>query len=81
MIGNIIWFTGYYEERDKDNPFFFLWIAAAIINSFYGYIWDVKIDWGLFDKSAGENKYLREEIVYTPGVSNERCILLIASRH
>lgn len=22
------------------------------------------MDWGLFDKNAGENKFLREEIVY-----------------
>ena len=34
----------------------------------------MKIDWGLFDKSAGENKYLREEIVYTPAVSSRESI-------
>lgn len=28
------------------------------------------MDWGLFDKSAGENKFLREEIVYSSTVSN-----------
>lgn len=27
------------------------------------------MDWGLFDKSAGENKFLREEIVYSSTVS------------
>lgn len=26
------------------------------------------MDWGLFDKKAGENKYLREEIVYSSKV-------------
>jgi hypothetical protein len=27
------------------------------------------MDWGLFDKSAGENKFLREETVYSSTVS------------
>lgn len=26
------------------------------------------MDWGLFDKNAGENKFLREEIVYSSKV-------------
>ena len=30
----------------------------------YAYIWDIKMDWGLFDKNSGENKFLREEVVY-----------------
>jgi len=28
------------------------------------------MDWGLFDKKAGDNKYLREEIVYSSTVSS-----------
>jgi hypothetical protein len=28
------------------------------------------MDWGLFDKKAGDNKYLREEIVYSSTVSD-----------
>ena len=27
------------------------------------------MDWGFFDKNAGENKYLREVIVYSSKVS------------
>jgi len=27
------------------------------------------MDWGLFDKNAGDNRYLREEIVYSRKVS------------
>ncbi|KAJ8969768.1 hypothetical protein NQ314_001605 [Rhamnusium bicolor] len=34
-------------------------------NSSYSYTWDIKMDWGLLDKSAGENTFLREEIVYS----------------
>ncbi|CAH2013372.1 unnamed protein product [Acanthoscelides obtectus] len=48
-----------------DNPYVFLWIVAQIISSSYAYTWDIKMDWGLLDKSAGENKFLREEIVYS----------------
>ncbi|XP_044731655.1 xenotropic and polytropic retrovirus receptor 1 isoform X2 [Chrysoperla carnea] len=48
-----------------DNPFLYCWLVASTIGSLYAYTWDIKMDWGLFDKSAGENKYLREEIVYS----------------
>ncbi|XP_006819156.1 solute carrier family 53 member 1-like [Saccoglossus kowalevskii] len=48
----------------QDNPFFYLWIGSAVISSSYALTWDIKMDWGLLDKNAGENKFLREEIVY-----------------
>lgn len=44
--------------------FFYLLIACRIINSCYTLLWDLKMDWGLFDRKAGENTLLREEIVY-----------------
>jgi len=44
-------------------------VLASIVSSLYAYTWDIKMDWGLFDKSAGENKFLREEIVYSSTVS------------
>jgi hypothetical protein len=53
-----------YTDQSQ-NPFLFLFIIASIISSCYAYTWDIKMDWGLFDKSAGENKFLREEIVYS----------------
>lgn len=53
-----------------------MWIGASIISSCYAYTWDIKMDWGLFDKSAGENKFLREEIVYSSTVST---VMFIAS--
>ena len=46
------------------NPFLYFWILASLISSCYSFYWDVKMDWGLFDPNCGENKYLREEIVY-----------------
>lgn len=51
-----------------ENPYVFLWIIAQIVSSSYAYTWDIKMDWGLLDKSAGENTFLREEIVYSSTV-------------
>ena len=50
---------------DSYNPFFYLWIVFSVFSSLYAYTWDIKMDWGLMDKNAGENKFLREEIVYS----------------
>ncbi|XP_030756041.1 xenotropic and polytropic retrovirus receptor 1 homolog isoform X2 [Sitophilus oryzae] len=54
-----------YPQEDKLSPFLYLWIGASIISTCYAYTWDIKLDWGLFDPKAGDNKFLREEIVYT----------------
>lgn len=54
-----------YLENPMDNPYLYMWIISSIISSCYAYTWDIKMDWGLFDKSAGENQFLREEIVYS----------------
>ncbi|XP_074035051.1 P[[i]]-sensitive XPR1 orthologue isoform X3 [Leptinotarsa decemlineata] len=48
-----------------ENLFFYSWITASLISSCYAYTWDIKLDWGLFDSKAGDNKFLREEIVYS----------------
>jgi hypothetical protein len=56
-------------EDSLDNPYLYLWVLASIVSSCYAYTWDIKMDWGLFDKSAGENKFLREETVYSSTVS------------
>ncbi|KAH3708750.1 hypothetical protein DPMN_068209, partial [Dreissena polymorpha] len=52
------------EEHRQSHVFFYLWIVAAVFSSCYTLTWDLKMDWGLFDANAGENKLLREEIVY-----------------
>ncbi|KAG4072934.1 hypothetical protein HA402_006614 [Bradysia odoriphaga] len=52
-------------ENTFDNPFTILWILSSVISSCYAYTWDIKMDWGLFDKNANENRFLREEIVYS----------------
>ena len=42
-----------------------LWFISKFVGTWYKLYWDVKMDWGFFDKNAGENKYLREVIVYS----------------
>ncbi|CAL8254432.1 unnamed protein product [Merluccius merluccius] len=51
------------EHADADT-FFYLLIVFSTISSLYTLIWDLRMDWGLFDRGAGENTFLREEIVY-----------------
>ncbi|XP_040570423.1 solute carrier family 53 member 1 [Lepeophtheirus salmonis] len=50
---------------DSNGPFFYMWIVSSVCSSLYAYTWDIKMDWGLFDSNAGENRYLREEVVYS----------------
>ncbi|XP_024877250.1 xenotropic and polytropic retrovirus receptor 1-like isoform X4 [Temnothorax curvispinosus] len=54
-----------YYPLSTENPYFYLWLTVSVVSSCFTYTWDVKLDWGLFDNSAGENKFLREEIVYS----------------
>ncbi|KAF7265347.1 hypothetical protein GWI33_021236 [Rhynchophorus ferrugineus] len=59
---------GYYKgdyTSVLDNPYYIMWVLAQLVSSTYAYIWDIKMDWGLLDKNAGENRFLREEIVYS----------------
>ncbi|ERE73658.1 putative xenotropic and polytropic retrovirus receptor 1 like protein [Cricetulus griseus] len=55
-----------HKERQHSDTmvFLYLWVVFCAISSCYTLIWDLKMDWGLFDKNAGENTFLREEIVY-----------------
>ncbi|KAM5148379.1 solute carrier family 53 member 1 [Mantella aurantiaca] len=65
----MVTFAALYQTHKVQNHsdaqvFFYLWIVSYVISSLYTLIWDLKMDWGLFDKNAGENTFLREEIVY-----------------
>ncbi|CAF3333525.1 unnamed protein product [Rotaria socialis] len=53
------------RRRRAANPFLYLWFISSLISSTYKLIWDFKMDYGLFDKNASENKYLREQIIYS----------------
>uniref|UniRef100_A0A674DGK1 Xenotropic and polytropic retrovirus receptor 1b n=1 Tax=Salmo trutta TaxID=8032 RepID=A0A674DGK1_SALTR len=51
--------------RHEDTQiFFYLLIGCSLVSSCYTLVWDLKMDWGLFDRNAGDNTILREEIVY-----------------
>lgn len=52
------------ESHADAQIFFYLYISCLIVSSCYTLVWDLKMDWGLFDRNAGENTFLREEIVY-----------------
>ncbi|XP_041848062.1 xenotropic and polytropic retrovirus receptor 1 homolog [Melanotaenia boesemani] len=52
------------EANTEAQIFFYLYISCLVVSSLYTLIWDLKMDWGLFDRNAGENTFLREEIVY-----------------
>lgn len=34
------------------------------------------MDWGLLDSNAGENKFLREEVVYSAAVCKQKYVLI-----
>ncbi|XP_046733957.1 xenotropic and polytropic retrovirus receptor 1-like isoform X1 [Diprion similis] len=52
-------------QTTTQNPYFYLWVVASVVSSCFAYTWDVKLDWGLFEVRNGENKFLREEMVYS----------------
>jgi len=54
-----------YRTRTEHSAFFYFYILSAITSSCYTYVWDIKMDWGFFSEAAGENKFLREELVYS----------------
>uniref|UniRef100_A0A4W3GWW4 Xenotropic and polytropic retrovirus receptor 1b n=1 Tax=Callorhinchus milii TaxID=7868 RepID=A0A4W3GWW4_CALMI len=66
-----------HKERNHNDAevFLYLWIVCLVISSCYTLTWDLKMDWGLFDKNAGENTFLREEIVY-PQKSYYYCAII-----
>ncbi|XP_071444302.1 solute carrier family 53 member 1-like [Hetaerina americana] len=65
IFGTLKSFYAENYESQFENPFLHLWIISNVINSCYAYTWDIKMDWGLFDKKVGDNRFLREEIVYS----------------
>lgn len=63
--GNIKFTSPVSDQKHADaEVFFYMLILSSVVSSLYTLIWDLKMDWGLFDRNAGENTFLREEIVY-----------------
>ncbi|KAF7695574.1 xenotropic and polytropic retrovirus receptor 1a isoform X1 [Silurus meridionalis] len=58
-------YSTHKDQNDADaEAFLYLLVLFSTISSLYTLIWDLKMDWGLFDRNAGEHTFLREEIVY-----------------
>lgn len=70
IFSSITYATTEKYSKSLENPFFYLWIISAIVSSFYAYGWDIWMDWGLM-AMEGENKLLRDEIVYGSTVSEK----------
>jgi hypothetical protein len=68
-------------DKNSHYPFFYTWIVCSFISSIYAYIWDMKMDWGLFDSNAGDNRFLREEIVYSNVVRLHFSFSISTDRH
>ena len=43
---------------------FYLWLGIYIFATVYAYTWDILIDWGLCRIWKGENKFLRNNLMY-----------------
>uniref|UniRef100_A0A669DMZ2 Xenotropic and polytropic retrovirus receptor 1b n=1 Tax=Oreochromis niloticus TaxID=8128 RepID=A0A669DMZ2_ORENI len=57
-------YSTHKDTGSEAQIFFYLYIGCLAVSSCYTLVWDLKMDWGLFDRNAGENTFLREEIVY-----------------
>ena len=53
------------DASEGYHPFFYCYLVAATLSSCYTYVWDIKMDWGFFSTGAGDNTFLRDELVYS----------------
>ena len=54
-----------YYDGESYHFFFYMYVLSAIVSSCYTYVWDIKMDWGLYADSPGDNPFLRQELVYS----------------
>lgn len=64
----VLFSTLFSQEKESNSSYkgiyFVLWIVCAFISTCYTLTWDLKMDWGLFEKDLTENKLLRKDVVY-----------------
>ena len=53
-----------FVDSSETRAAFYVWVCSLLISTLYTLLWDLKMDWGLLSKDAGENTFLREQIVY-----------------
>ncbi|XP_022106276.1 xenotropic and polytropic retrovirus receptor 1 homolog [Acanthaster planci] len=63
LFGSLVSTTKEKYPSFYQNPLFYIWMLSLFVSSCYTLTWDLKMDWGLLEKSV-ENKLLRKEIVY-----------------
>jgi len=49
----------------KEEAMFYVWLGCKLISTIYSIFWDLKMDWGFFAATAGDNRFLRDELVYS----------------
>ncbi|CBY40785.1 unnamed protein product [Oikopleura dioica] len=59
-----------YAYSGKDSTAFAFWIVANIIASLFTLVWDLKVDWGLFNLKKVLKTILRDELIYGHGETN-----------
>jgi len=64
VSNSLVTFSVSDQKHTDAEVFFYMLVLSSVVSSLYTLIWDLKMDWGLFDRNAGENTFLREEIVY-----------------
>ena len=62
----VIWISAYSHHYPKfaTQELHKIWIIAVTFNSFYAFMWDVIMDWGLCQADAHQF-LLREKLIYT----------------
>lgn len=63
-------------KNDFTQPLHIAWVVCWFVSTLYSLTWDLRMDWGLFAKNAGENFLLREQIVYPHKVYYYLAILM-----
>jgi len=53
-----------YLDNPTVNPFLYFWIGISLFASTYKLLWDYLMDWGFFSRNPGENRFLRDQLVY-----------------
>ncbi|KAI0988860.1 hypothetical protein GJ496_003006 [Pomphorhynchus laevis] len=57
------------HSKIQNNPYFYFYIISLVIESTYKCVWDIKVDWGLFDGGSHRslsNRILRPQLIYSP---------------
>lgn len=60
---SLITLTLSFLWKAGDDTIFNVWIVFACLSTLYSYIWDLKVDWALFEKNS-PHRFLRKNLCY-----------------